>query len=208
MQTLNSRDPWRPSHPKDVRSWLARVDRAWWIAGGWALDLFLGAEGRSHGDLDVGIFRDDALAIVASLHKWEIFEAKNGVLDRLRVGAAPRSDVNSLWCRPLGAEEWVLELLLESRTAQNWIFRRRPEIARPIASMLERSADGLFYLAPEIQLLYKAKVRRPQDEYDFGRVLPRLRKDAAVWLGHALRVTHPEHPWIARIESTLTLLDT
>jgi hypothetical protein len=83
MQALNSRDLWRPSHPNDARSWLSHVDQTWWIAGGWALDLFLGAVGRSHGDSDIDIFRDDAPAVVANLYEWEIFETKDGVLDRV-----------------------------------------------------------------------------------------------------------------------------
>src|SRR5690349_16504078 len=32
---------------------------AWWIAGGWAIDLFLGRVTREHSDLEIGIWRDD-----------------------------------------------------------------------------------------------------------------------------------------------------
>jgi hypothetical protein len=172
----------------------------WWVAGGWALDLFLDETVRSHGDLDVGVFRDDAAAVAASLRDWEIFEAKDGELVRLDVGAAPRADVNSLWCRPVQSDEWLLELLLDDRSGQNWVFRRRPEIARPIASIHRRGSDGLPYLAPEIQLLYKAKALRPRDQDDFERVLPYLDAKASTWLKDALEIAHPEHPWIARLE--------
>jgi aminoglycoside-2''-adenylyltransferase len=172
----------------------------WWVAGGWALDLFLGDIVRAHGDLDIGIFRDDAAAVTACLPDWDVFEAKNGLLKRLDLGAAPRADVNSLWCRPVDSHEWALELLLDDRTEQNWVFRRRPEIVRPLVSMHGRSSDGLPYLVPEIQLLYKAKAPRPRDEDDFERVLPYLEPNAAAWLKQALEVAHPEHPWIERLE--------
>src|SRR4051794_4265974 len=33
--------------------------RPWWIAGGWAIDLFLDRVTRPHGDLEIGIWRDD-----------------------------------------------------------------------------------------------------------------------------------------------------
>jgi hypothetical protein len=171
----------------------------WWVAGGWALDLFLGDAVRSHADLDIGVFRDDVPAVAASLHDWEMFEAKNGVLKRLDIGAAPRADVNSLWCRPVDSGEWLLELLLDDRSEESWVFRRRPEIARPIASIQRRSSDGLPYLAPEIQLLYKAKASRARDQDDFERVLPYLDSDATAWLKQALEIAHPGHPWIASL---------
>src|SRR5579871_6610947 len=36
--------PWRATHPREARACLTAVTHRWWIAGGWALDLFLGAE--------------------------------------------------------------------------------------------------------------------------------------------------------------------
>ncbi|HTL27929.1 MAG TPA: hypothetical protein VL282_01860, partial [Tepidisphaeraceae bacterium] len=38
----------------------------WWIAGGWAIDLFLGRVTRSHGDLEIGIWRDDQAKLRAA----------------------------------------------------------------------------------------------------------------------------------------------
>lgn len=174
----------------------------WWVAGGWALDLFVGDATRSHEDLDIGIFRNDACAMMASLRDWEIYEAKGGALSRLDVGSAPRADVNSLWCRPAHSREWSLELLLDDRREQNWVFRRHREIVRPIASMLLRSTDGLPYLVPEIQLLYKAKTPRPRDQRDFDRVLPLLENEAVTWLKQALEIAHHGHPWIARLHNS------
>src|SRR5439155_19088760 len=45
-------DPWRP---EEVARRLARVQAHWYIAPGWAIDLFLGAERREHGDLEIGV---------------------------------------------------------------------------------------------------------------------------------------------------------
>ncbi|GHO61437.1 hypothetical protein KSC_003290 [Ktedonobacter sp. SOSP1-52] len=55
-----------------------------------------------------------------------------------------------------------------------WLFRRDPRIRRPLAIVGHRTNDGIPYLAPEIQLLYKAKALRPKDEADFARILPAL----------------------------------
>jgi hypothetical protein len=48
----------------------------WWIAGGWAIDVFRGQTSRPHTDLDVGILRVDAPTVLQALSTWQIFEAK------------------------------------------------------------------------------------------------------------------------------------
>jgi hypothetical protein len=52
--------------PEDVRRVLAGVTFPWWIAGGWALDLYLGVE-TAHRDLDVMALERDADAARATL---------------------------------------------------------------------------------------------------------------------------------------------
>ena len=52
-----------------------------------------------------------------------------------------------------------------------WLFRRDARLCRPLSTIGRQTEDGLPYLAPEIQLLYKAKAPRPKDEADFARVL-------------------------------------
>jgi hypothetical protein len=53
---------------------LAALRAPWWVAGGWALDLFLGKVTRAHKDLDIGIGRKNAAMAVAALSGWEMFE--------------------------------------------------------------------------------------------------------------------------------------
>jgi hypothetical protein len=36
----------------------------WWIAGGWAVDLFLGEQTRVHDDVDVAVLRRDEHELV------------------------------------------------------------------------------------------------------------------------------------------------
>ena len=50
---------WKNTTPVDARQWLKEAKVAWWIAGGWALDLFSGHSTRRHADMDVGCFRGD-----------------------------------------------------------------------------------------------------------------------------------------------------
>lgn len=188
---------WRAFRPGDARRWLEGVSVPWWIAGGFALDLFVGRETRPHEDLDVGCFRDDLPHASRALAGWELHAAQDGHLTRLTAGEVPGLAVHSLWCRPRGEGAWWLEIMLDESEGLDWIFRRNPDVRRPIGELLARDGSGLPYLRPEVQLLYKAKAPRPRDEEDFRTVAPLLGQAARAWLRDALERTHPEHPWLA-----------
>ena len=174
--------PWQPVDPVHGAAWFSSVDFVWWIAGGWALDLHLGRQSRPHADLDIGVLRRDITRVRERLSSWEMFEAKDGVLTRLESGQVPRVDVHSLWCRPIGATRWMLELMLEDSVDDVWAYRREPSIRRPFSTVLRISTSGLAYLAPEVQLLYKSRRMRPRDQPDFEVIAPLLDSPARDWL--------------------------
>ena len=187
---------WRALEPAAAPHIMSAVDAPWWIAGGWAIDLFLGTQTRAHKDLDLGVRRADAARIIAALPAWEFFEAKDGSLSRLARGMQPRAGVNSLWGRRAGEVLWELELMLDESDGEDWIFRREASIRRPFAAALRATPDGTRYLAPEIQLLYKARDLRPEDRSDFEHAAPRLESIAAGWLYDCLSRLYPLHPWL------------
>jgi len=174
--------------------WFANASVPWWIAGGWAIDLFLGRETRPHNDLDIGVLRRDVGEVLRSIPDWEAFEAKDGALTRLS-HTTPRNEVNSLWCRARGTQPWKLELMLDESDGELWLYRRDREVRRDLRSSVYRTSTGIPYLAPEVQLLYKAKHARPRDELDFRAVVPHLSSEAKNWLRQGLARTLPSHPW-------------
>ena len=201
VKLTTDNEAWQAASPAEAATWLSAVTARWWFAGGWALDLFMGEQSRPHADLDVGILRRDAPAVIAALPDWEFFEAKDGSLTPLDAGAAPRASVNSLWCRPKNTESWKLEFMLDEGADGLWIYRRNSEIQRLFVTAVKRTADGLRYLAPEIQLLYKARHCRSRDHADFNLVTPRLDAQALAWLRDALSRTDPGHTWLQAIQS-------
>lgn len=192
---------WKPLSPSAAEKLLDGITAPWWIAGGWALDLFVGKTTRQHEDLDIGILRRDARAVLGALPRWEAFEAKDGKLTLLETFAEPRRDVHSLWCRPLGSKEWQLEIMLDDADGAQWVFRRATEIRRALADTILRTREGLPFLAPEVQLLYKAKLVRPKDQQDFDLVLPLLSVNARSWLLESLIRALPTHPWIPALKN-------
>lgn len=187
---------WKAVTPADVRQWLDNASATWWIAGGWALDLFCGRRTRDHADMDVACFREDLGEVRAALEDWTIYTAYQGSLTLLGSTSDPGHEIHSLWCRPEGATEWWLELMLDERDGQDWVFRRSPQIRRPARDLVLRDADGTPYLRPEVQLLYKAKSHRARDDDDFRVILPRLDERANRWLQGALGRCEPHHPWL------------
>jgi hypothetical protein len=192
---------WKATDPHRAAQWLKTSLHPWWIGGGWAIDLFLGETTRAHHDLDVGIFRTDERDVRRLFTDWEFASAHAGRLDPLSAEQTCPRISHSIWCRPAGADEWVLELVLEESEGNEWVYRRDPRIRLPMSSVSAGSNSGLPILAPEIELLYKSKATRPKDAHDFAVVAPRLSREARMWLREALAAVAPGHPWIEELDS-------
>jgi Aminoglycoside-2''-adenylyltransferase len=193
--------PWDPLSPAAVYglfSAAAELGRplTWWLAGGHALDLFVGRPTRSHDDIDVSIFRMDAPLLPSILLGWDLHLAHHGVLTPWDAGPL-QPPCNSIWGRPDPAAPWSLQVMLEEGTAGYWVCRRHPDLVVPMGQAVRISPVGLPYVAPQIQLLMKAKGTRPKDDADFALVFPLLNADDAAWLIAALRRHYPGHHWLA-----------
>lgn len=94
-----------------------------------------------------------------------------------------------------------MQLMLDESEGDEWVSRRTPQIRLPIERVGRTSASGIPYLAPEVQLFYKAKATRDKDETDFEAVLPLLEEGQRVWLAEAIKVIVPDHPWRRRLLS-------
>ena len=67
----------------------------------------------------------------------------------------------------------------------------------PWADAVLRSTDGVPYLAPELQLLFKSREPRPKDDLDPREVLPELDRARCTWLASRLPPGHPWHALLA-----------
>ena len=165
-----------------------------WICGGRALELHLGRSWRDHhDDIDVGILRQDAPALFAWLAGWELAMASSGQL--LPWGGRPlvaEHAENNVWGRRAGAGAWEIDVLANAGDATEWRSRRDERIRRPWDEAVLHTADGLPYLAPELQLLFKSRDRRPKDDLDAEHVVPGLDAERRAALAELLP---PDHPW-------------
>ena len=165
---------------------------AWGVAGGWALDLFIGHESRSHADIDIAILRADQQQLRSHL-TGRVEKVVAGELAHwppTEVLTPPVHEIHVSW-----PDGYQLEFLLNEQDLETheWVFRRDSRIRRPLAAAF--AAGGVPYLAPEIVLLYKSKAPSTKDDADFHAVLSHLEDNQRSWLRQALDVTAPGHRW-------------
>jgi uncharacterized protein (DUF952 family) len=181
----------------------------WWVAGGWALDLFLGRRTRPHADLEISVLAADQEALFEHLRGWDLRLAAPGASLPAWDGGWIQPPFHQVWARrgptrPSGPDEFaadptMLGFLLEQSTSGRWVFRRHPAVTRPLAEVGTATTDGVAVVRPEIALLFKAKGPRFKDQRDFDRVLPYLDGTARAWLRRAIAEAHPGHPWHCRL---------
>ncbi|MGO8947083.1 MAG: nucleotidyltransferase domain-containing protein [Ktedonobacterales bacterium] len=193
---------WQPWRPHEVAAFFATLPVPWWIAGGWAIDLFLGRETRPHEDIDILILRRDRQALRSLLGAWDVQAALQPPRDETWPFLPWHHDedldetIHDIWCRPDATQPWTIQLMIADTQDDQWLFRRLPSIHRSVATVGDITPEGIPYLVPEIQLLYKAKGLRPKDKADFRQTLPVLSWERRTWLREALLQAHPEHPWL------------
>lgn len=193
---------WKPLSVPQTAGLMTGLDCAWWIAGGWAIDLFLNRATRSHSDTDVLVLRADQVQVCRHFSKrgWELWEVdRPGHLRCLNRDETVRPSIHDLWCRPDRRSAWALQLMLAESVGDRWIYRRDSEVTLPLNEVGLHTADGVPYLAPQVELLFKSKAPRPQDEADFSLTTPQLPPDARRWLASAISRTDPSHPWLPQL---------
>ena len=201
---------WQAWQPYEVAQLFSTLTTPWWIAGGWALDLFLGEQTRDHEDIDVLFLRQHQQEICTLLDGWDVQEAHPEMQPsswpfrewKLDTSLAP--EVHDIWCRPKKNDPWAIQLMVTDTYENQWLFRRNAQIRGPLSTMGYVTEDGIPYLAPEIQLLYKAKSLRPKDEADFAKVLTHLDQKSCRWLFQTLAIVHPDHSWLPQVKNCLS----
>lgn len=201
MTDLDSQ-PWQPLALAEVAEHFRSTDVDWWIAGGLAIDLFLGWETRPHDDIDIEMFRADREALFEILPDWDLHTVSAGALTRWVSGVTLPDHVFGIWGRPTPESPWAVEVILADGDENTWRFRRDPSISLPRRDLPRESDDGFRYCTPEVQLLYKGKQHRTKDDLDMVRCLHRMTATQLLWLSAALAKSEPDHPWLALIANS------
>lgn len=186
---------WEPLGLTEVIALFADADFQWWISGGLALELHVGRSWRDHDDVDVGVRRADAQALHRRLRDWDLWLAAGGQLTPWH-GAAldPARPHNNIWIRREPGGPWNIDVTIGEGNDIAWSYRRDPTISRSWCDAVLTTGDGVPYLAPDLQLLFKSKTIRDKDQLDAEQVIPKLAANDRAFLAAALS---DDHRWQA-----------
>jgi hypothetical protein len=192
-------DAWRPER---VARLLEGVEAPWYVAGGWAIDLFLGGQHREHEDLEIAVPNARFDEVAETLAGLEIFiitgpheatalaEARDGL-----------EETHQSWVREPATGLWRFDVFREPSDGDTWLCRRDESIRLPYDQVIQWTDDRIPYGRPEIVLLFKAKhAHRDRDQLDFEAVIPRLEPERRRWLIESLKQIHPGHAWLSALD--------
>ena len=178
-----------------IASVMTGFHQNWGIAGGWAIDLFIGQETRNHSDIEIAVFRKDQVDVKQYLKNWTFHKVVKG--ERQFWGdeflERPIHELHAI----READQQLVEILLNETDDEQWLFRRDKSISLPLDKVWFSSKEGMPYLNPVIVLLYKVRGTREKDHQDFHQVIGHLHTSDRQWLKAAIEQHEPEHEWLS-----------
>jgi hypothetical protein len=190
-------DKWEPLSVAQIVQLFARAPFTWGLAGGYAVEQFVGTPIREHSDIDVVVFRDQQYYLRHWLTNWRLYAADPpGTLRPWRADEYLPYGIHDIWGHRSDTQAWQLQIMLAEIEGDEW-FSRRSRLIRGQRTELLVAYHGIPCVRIEVQLLYKARNPRPKDDLDFQVCLPLLDSEAKQWLKDHLRLLHPEgHSWL------------
>ncbi|HZH79454.1 MAG TPA: hypothetical protein VEY88_25765 [Archangium sp.] len=187
-------------HPREVAARLEGVTAPWYVAAGWALDLFRGSQSRPHSDLEIAVpaSRFDEFRTAFAGYEFDV-PAKGCLWPSTPPELLPFS--HQTWLRDPATGTFLVDVFREPHDGDTWICRRDETLRLPYTEIIERTEDGIPYLIPELVLLFKAKKGRPKDLADLEGVLPLLDASRRARLADWLARVHPGHAWLSLLDN-------
>lgn len=174
---------------------LRQLPCLWYVAGGWAIDLFLGRVTRPHKDIDVCIARRDQFMLQETFPNCSFTYVDNAAPESGDEKPWPKSKylqlpMHEIWMRGDG---YQLEFLLNEIEDGMWISRRDSAVQLPLdEAIMESATTGVRFTSPHVALYFKAKKSRDKDTADFLACREYLNPRQLAWLFEQLG---PSHPW-------------
>lgn len=157
------------------------ADYDWYLAGGIALDEFLGRKTRDHEDMDILVNFKYLERILEYFKSYKVYTARNGSLSLTLFNEIHSTD--SLWIAKDDEESFIIQILFFEEEAGQWVYKRDNTIRKRIEEIYFVRND-MKIIQPEIQLLYKMDSSdvREKDLYDYQNVFPVLEERQKEWL--------------------------
>jgi len=167
-----------------VKTIMDKYGYPWFIAGGWAIDLFLNKETREHEDIEIGIYRKNQMQLYRYFGKQKKYYIDN----TSRIGKEERREWNKEYLRLPIYEVYVeyegleIKVVLNEKDEDNWIYRINEKIRLNEEKAILYNENEIPYLCPEIVLFHKSKYMRDKDIADISNASKKMDGSQKKWL--------------------------
>lgn len=134
---------------------MRHYDAPWAIAGGWAIDLFLGRRTRQHADVDIAILRSDQRLLWTAMQPRAAEYVEEGVVRAWHQDTWLALPIHELYVTTAAGDRCEILLNEHDTATGEWVYRRDARVRRAMSRAI-RYAQQVPFLAPEIVLLYKS----------------------------------------------------
>jgi hypothetical protein len=166
-----------------VKNIMNKFGYPWFIVGGWAIDLFLEKETRTHEHIEIGIYREQQMQLFRYLGKYKKYYNDN----RSRIGKYEKKEWKKEYLRlPIHElyieyEGFEIEILLNDKDDAEWIYGRNCKIKHEMNNLVRYTDSRVPYLCPEIVLLCKTEGMRKKDKDDISNALEKMSESEKKW---------------------------
>ncbi len=103
---------WNPLSVAEVAALFRDAPFRWGLAGGYAVEQFLGTSIRAHDDIDIVVFRDDQDRLYQWLGEWCLFAADPpGTLRPWNRGEWLAPGIHDIWAHQRTAHAWQFQIM-------------------------------------------------------------------------------------------------
>src|SRR4051812_20701497 len=153
---------WKPVALQDLqRSIGAFTD--WTLCGGCSLDLILGAQIRSHGDIDIGVFRSALVSCLHAIGRERVFLCSSPGTQTPWDGESVPAAVHDIWVSDPPREHWVLQVVVFDDEGDKVMYRRDRRITWSKSNHSLKIGD-IRVLNPFITFLYKTNKMKMEEK--------------------------------------------
>jgi len=162
---------WKPVAIDELQRQLGSFTE-WNLCGGYSLDLILGRPTRSHGDIDIGVYRSEVVACLRAIGKERVFLCNSPGAKMQCDGKEVDPTVHDIWISDRLGDSWLFQIMVFDDEGETVFYRRDRRISWPKSSHSLR-IGGMNVLNPFITFLYKANKPKIEEKEatDLGNLI-------------------------------------
>ncbi|MGF1655860.1 MAG: hypothetical protein ACFCU3_02665 [Verrucomicrobiales bacterium] len=175
-------EEWRPVAPSDLQQEMPGFED-WVLCGGHSVALFVGKDSRDHGDVDIGIFRSQAVTCLEAIGRHRVFLRDAGCHRPWDGGTIPER-VHDIWIADRAGRYWAFQVMIYEDDGDRVLFRRDPRITWP-KSCHSIDIDGVKIVNPFVTFLFKSHKRdlEAKEIHDLTAMIERIAQPGACRIG-------------------------